>query len=75
MPTPHLSAGDGHLTPPPPPPMRIEALNAVLDVLGYNIAFLLRNPDEQALRGQARGYHTIETAQNLLANHLLCTLV
>ena len=29
-------------------------LDSVLDVLGYNIAFLPRNPDEQALRDQAR---------------------
>lgn len=41
--------------------MRIETLNAVLDVLGYNIAFLPRSPDEQALRDQARSYHIIET--------------
>ena len=36
---------------------RVETLNAVLDVLGYEIAFLPRTEQEQQMRDRARSYY------------------
>ena len=40
---------------------RLETINAMLDVLGYKLAFLPRTPQEQAMRDHARNYHVIES--------------
>ena len=40
---------------------QLETINAILDVLGYKVAFLPRTPQEQAMRDHARDYHVIES--------------
>ena len=41
----------------------LETINAILDALGYKLAFLPRTPQEQAMRDHARSYHIIESLE------------
>lgn len=43
--------------------VHLETVNAVLDVLGYDLAFLPRSPTDQAMRDRGRNFHVIDVIE------------